>query len=196
MADDNLKLDEDDTYKGATQRSTKDIINEDSNDESLNKLKKDLGLTEIYSPADDPRKCVLTELRVLCPDRPEGDIVYSLESQESLQQMKKNPFVLKEGCDYKIQLSFRAQHEILLGLKFIQKVTRMGISLGTDKVMIGSYPPKKESHIVVQPRQGYESAPKGMAARATYTAHATFVDDDNQKHLEFEYKFEIKKDWK
>lgn len=40
-----------------------------------------------------------------------------------------------------------------------------------------------------------EEAPSGMLARGKYDAISSFVDDDKKKHLEFEWKFEIVKDW-
>ena len=39
--------------------------------------------------------------------RPEGDIVYKFDNKEELEKLKDSPFVLKEGCHYKIKLSFR-----------------------------------------------------------------------------------------
>ena len=40
-----------------------------------------------------------------------------------------------------------------------------------------------------------EDAPTGMMARGHYTAISSFVDDDKRKHLEFEWSFDIAKDW-
>jgi hypothetical protein len=40
-----------------------------------------------------------------------------------------------------------------------------------------------------------EDAPSGMMARGHYTAVSSFVDDDKHKHLEFEWSFDITKDW-
>lgn len=40
-----------------------------------------------------------------------------------------------------------------------------------------------------------EDAPSGMLARGHYTAVSTFVDDDKKRHLEFEWSFDIAKDW-
>lgn len=40
-----------------------------------------------------------------------------------------------------------------------------------------------------------EDAPSGMLARGHYTAVSTFVDDDKKRHLEFEWAFDIAKDW-
>jgi Rho GDP-dissociation inhibitor len=40
-----------------------------------------------------------------------------------------------------------------------------------------------------------EDAPSGMLARGHYTGHSSFVDDDKKKHLEFEWAFDIAKEW-
>jgi Rho GDP-dissociation inhibitor len=40
-----------------------------------------------------------------------------------------------------------------------------------------------------------EDAPSGMLARGHYTAVSTFIDDDKKRHLEFEWAFDISKDW-
>lgn len=34
-----------------------------------------------------------------------------------------------------------------------------------------------------------------MLARGHYSAFSAFVDDDKKKHLEFEWSFDIAKDW-
>lgn len=40
-----------------------------------------------------------------------------------------------------------------------------------------------------------EDAPTGMLARGHYTAVSTFIDDDKKRHLEFEWAFDIAKEW-
>jgi Rho GDP-dissociation inhibitor len=40
-----------------------------------------------------------------------------------------------------------------------------------------------------------EEAPAGMMARATYKVKSRFVDDDQHCHLEWDWQFEIRKDW-
>jgi hypothetical protein len=65
-----------------------------------------------------------------------GDIVYKLDTPQSIKELKDKPFTLKyvfvhcvcvcfdrvlvdrEGCKYKIEVSFRVQHEIVSGLCF------------------------------------------------------------------------------
>lgn len=40
-----------------------------------------------------------------------------------------------------------------------------------------------------------EEAPSGMIARGHYNAVSKFVDDDDHTHLQFEWSFDIAKDW-
>jgi Rho GDP-dissociation inhibitor len=70
---------------------------------------------------------VIKEMRVIFEDRPDGDIVYTLDSKEELANMKNHPFVLKEGTHYKIRVTFRVQHDIVSGLKYVNTVYRKGI---------------------------------------------------------------------
>lgn len=62
-------------------------------------------------------------MHVMFEDRPGGDIVYKgLDKQETLDVLKKTPFVFKENCKYKIKVVFRVQHDIVTGLKYQNKV--------------------------------------------------------------------------
>ena len=40
-----------------------------------------------------------------------------------------------------------------------------------------------------------EVAPSGMLARGEYSVSSSFVDDDKKTHLQFDWTFEIAKDW-
>ena len=51
---------------------------------------------------DDPRRVVITEMQVLFPERPA--LVFDLTTADTANALS---FVLKEGCSYKISLSFR-----------------------------------------------------------------------------------------
>lgn len=59
--------------------------------------------------------------------------------------------------------------------------------------MVGSYPPKKEIQSYTTPS---EDAPAGMIARGSYIVSSLFTDDDKHEHLNWEWSFDIKKDWK
>ena len=66
------------------------------------------------------------------------------------------------------------------------------VSVDKSSLMVGSYGPKAEPHEYLTPP---EDAPKGMLARGHYIAKSKFVDDDKNCHLEWEWAFDITKDW-
>ncbi len=63
-----------------------------------------------------------------------------------------------------------------------------------DKVsyMVGSYGPKAEQHEFLCPA---DEAPKGMISRGHYQVKSHFIDDDKNICLQWEWNFDIKKDW-
>jgi len=185
-------------YKVGKKVGINELLQQDQGDESLRKYKESLlgSLDATVSPKDDPRRVVIKELKILFEDRPGGEITYTLETKEDLEKMKKTPFTLKEGCHYKIKVSFKIQHEIVSGLKYVNFVYRKGIKVAKDNQMLGSFGPQTTAHEVVFPRNGWEEAPSGLLSRGSYTAKSQFVDDDNVNHLEYEYAFDIKSDWK
>jgi len=199
-------MSEDDTnpnlpeYKVGKKVAVTDLLNQDAEDESLKRYKASLGLgnavDDSANPKDDPRQVVIKELRVLFEDRPGGDIIYSLESKEELDKMKHTPFVLKENCHYKIRVTFKVQHNIVSGLKYVNQVYRKGLPVAKDNQMLGSFAPQAQPYQVTFPRHGWEEAPSGFISRGSYTAKSKFVDDDGETHLEYEYAFDIKSDWK
>jgi len=121
--------DESSGYKVAPKVDMKTVMEMDKDDESLAKYKAALlgNLSDDVSPKDDPRRVVIKELRVLFENRPGGDIVYTLDTEAAVREMKDKPFVLKENCKYKLRVTFKVQHEIVTGLKYINTVSRKGV---------------------------------------------------------------------
>jgi Rho GDP-dissociation inhibitor len=188
--------DDSSSYQVAAKVDMRTIQEMDAEDESLVKYKQALlGSLADVSPADDPRRVVIKEMRVMFEARPEGDIVYTLDNAAAIESMKSTPFTLKEGCAYKIRVTFKVQHEIVSGLKYINTVYRKGIRVVKEEEMLGSFAPQAATHDVTFPRHGWDEAPSGMLSRGKYTAVSKFIDDDKQNHLEYEYCFAIKKDW-
>jgi len=90
---------------------------------------------------------------------------------------------------------FVVQHQVLSGLKYLQLVKRKGIRVGKDEEMIGSYPPNTTDKPTYIKKFAPEEAPSGMLARGHYEAVSKFIDDDNTTHLQFEWSFDITKNW-
>jgi len=178
------------------EKKTMDEINQlDADDEAMQRYKASLGLgggKDISDP-NDPRHCIILSLTMESEGRPPVTVDLSAKGAENT--LKDKPFKIKEGAKFSMVAKFKVQHEILSGLHYVQIVKRKGIRVSKDQEMIGSYAPNTEKNQVYTKRFAEEDAPSGMLARGHYTAISTFVDDDKKRHLEFEWSFDIAKDW-
>ena len=84
------------------------------------------------------------------------------------------------------------QREIVTGLKYVQKTSRMGVTVDKMIHMVGSYAPKTE---VQSYTTSVEDAPGGITGRGTYHIYSLFTDDDKKDYLKWEWYINIKKDW-
>ena len=119
----------------------------DPNDDSLNRWKASLGLAggnPLSVDPSDKRKCVITALALEVEGR--SDFVIDLTAPGSVEKLKEKPFIIKEGCEFRMKARFRVQHEVLSGLKYLQVVKRKGIRVGKDEEMLGSYAPNTEQN--------------------------------------------------
>lgn len=109
----------------------------DQNDESLNRWKASLGISSSPAlPVDpkDTRRCVIHSLALEVAGRP--DITIDLSVPGALQSLKTKPFTIKEGAKFRMKATFKVQHDVLSGLKFIQVVKRKGIRVSKDEEML------------------------------------------------------------
>jgi Rho GDP-dissociation inhibitor len=168
----------------------------DQDDEALNRWKASLGIGQGNTVADpnDPRLCIIKSLALEVEGRP--DITIDTSAPGALEDLKKKPFTIKEGCKYQMKAVFVVQHQVLSGLKYVQQLKRKGIPLGKEQEMIGSYSPSTTDRPTYTKKFAPEEAPSGMMARGHYDAISRFVDDDDHTHLKFEWSFDITKDWK
>ena len=111
----------------------------DQEDESLQKWKASLGLGQgkDISDPNDPRKCIILSLGLEVEGRP--DIVIDLRSPGALEALNDKPFTIKEGATFRMKAQFKVQHEILAGLKYLQKVSRMGVSDKLQEMMVDTH---------------------------------------------------------
>lgn len=181
-------------YKVPEKVDIKTLASKDADDESLRRWKAQLLAGTDLAKVGGAKRVVISELRVICENRPKGDIVYKL-TPETLNTMKENPFILKESSNYKIAIQFVVEGDILMGLKHINCVYKKGIRIFKDTEMVGSFGPRAEPYSISFPHQGWEQAPSGILGRGNYTAKSRYCDDDDTTYLEFEYGFEIRKEW-
>eukprot|EP00158_Paraphelidium_tribonemae_P000941 Partr_v1_DN23736_c0_g3_i1_m53097 putative Rho GDP dissociation inhibitor (GDI) len=177
-------------YKAPAQKTMEEMKNLDQDDESLQKWKESLLKNATASPKDDPRKVVVLSLAMEVEGRP--DVTLDLSTPEGLEVTKTSPITIKEGVDYRMKVKFRVQHDVISGLKYLHVVKRKGLKVDKAEEMIGSYAPNATPY---EKKFVPEQAPGGMIARGTYTVKSKFTDDDGTSHLEWEWQFQIKKEW-
>ncbi|KAL9957396.1 hypothetical protein ACROYT_G039028 [Oculina patagonica] len=122
----------------------------------------------------------------------EGREDIELDLTGDLSAFKYKSFTIKEGTSYRIKITFKVNHEIVAGLRYFHVIYRKGIRVDKSSLMVGSYGPKAEPQEYLTP---VEEAPKGMLARGHYTSKSKFTGDDKNIYLEWEWAFDIKKDW-
>ncbi|MCJ1225033.1 hypothetical protein MMC12_001682 [Toensbergia leucococca] len=196
-AEDDLVASKTDGFKVGEKKTVEEYAKLDQNDESLNRWKASLGISNSPLLAVDPsdkRRCIIQSLALEVEGR--SDTVIDLKVPGSLETLKTKPFIIKEGAKFRMKANFKVQHDVLSGLKYLQVVKRKGIRVGKDEEMIGSFPPNTEEKPTYEKKFSEDEAPSGMMARGHYEAVSKFVDDDDHTHLKFEWSFDITKDWK
>lgn len=194
QGDEDVTVDDADVAAGYTapaQKSVKDIINTDTEDESLRKYKEALlgsavsgAVVEVFP--DDPRFVIVQKLAVIVEGQPDMELDLTLPPSE----LKKKSIAVKEDSMYQVRLHFYVQREIVQGLKYVQRTFKSGIRVDSSTHMVGSYGPKTElQSYTTKPEQ----APSGLIARGQYTIKSLFTDDDKHEYLKWEWKLEIKK---
>ncbi|XP_062359376.1 rho GDP-dissociation inhibitor 3 isoform X1 [Cinclus cinclus] len=176
-------------YKTPEKKSLQEIQELDPGDESLRKYKQALlGVIPAAVDASVPNVQV-TRLTLMCEQAP-GPITMDLTGD--LEELRGRAFVLKEGVDYRVKVSFKVNREIVCGLRCLHLTYRRGRPVDRDVFMVGSYAPRAEEYEVVTPA---EEAPRGWLARGSYRVRSLVTDDDKTEHLSWEWGLCIKKAW-
>ncbi|XP_048088720.1 rho GDP-dissociation inhibitor 1 [Alosa alosa] len=102
-------------YKPPAQKSLQEIQELDKDDESLRKYKEAL-LGAAAKEADPNAKInvVVTRLTLMCETAPAP---LTLDLQGDLDVIKKQAFILKEGVEYRIKISFKVNKDVVSELK-------------------------------------------------------------------------------
>ncbi|KAL4889479.1 immunoglobulin E-set [Aspergillus ambiguus] len=192
---DDLVASQTEGFKLGEKKTIQEYAELDKNDESLNRWKASLGLNTGNPIGDpnDPRKCIIKSLGLEVEGRP--DVVIDLSAPGALDSLKDKPFTIKEGAKFRMKVVFQVHHEVLSGLKYLQVVKRKGIRVSKDEEMLGSYAPNTTDKQTYEKKFAPDEAPSGMISRGHYNAVSKFLDDDNHTHLQFEWSFDIAKDW-
>ncbi|KAK8743259.1 hypothetical protein OTU49_001331 [Cherax quadricarinatus] len=184
--------DEPTNYKPPPEKTLEEMLNKDTEDESLRKYKETLlGSSAAGATVIEPHnqnRVLVRKLVLLAEGQPDME----LDLTGDLEKLKETVFIIKEGISYKIRIDFHVQREIVTGLKYIQRTFRKGILVDKMTHMVGSYAPKEEIQSYTTPM---EDAPSGLIARGHYTVKSLFTDDDGNEHLKWKWSFNIKENW-
>ncbi|XP_059978662.1 rho GDP-dissociation inhibitor 3 isoform X1 [Lagenorhynchus albirostris] len=176
-------------YRAPGRKSLLEIQQLDPDDESLVNYKRALLGPE--PPAVDPSlpNVQVTSLTLMSEQAP-GPITMDLTGE--LAALKNRVFVLKEGVDYKVKITFKVNKEIVSGLKCLHHTYRQGLRVDKAVYMVGSYGPSAQEYEFVTP---LEEAPRGVLVRGAYVVTSFFTDDDRTPHLSWEWGLHICQDW-
>ncbi|KAL4968735.1 rho GDP-dissociation inhibitor [Aspergillus stella-maris] len=182
-------------FKVGEKKTISEYTELDKDDEALNRWKASLGLNSGNPTGDpnDPRRCIIRSLALESEGRP--DVTIDVSAPGAVDSLKDKPFTIKEGARFRIKVNFEVHHDVLSGLKYVQVVKRKGVRVSKDQEMLGSFAPSTTEKPVYEKKFQEEEAPSGMLSRGHYNAESKFIDDDNKTHLQFQWSFDIAKDW-
>ncbi|KAF8461348.1 rho guanidine dissociation inhibitor [Kalaharituber pfeilii] len=195
QADDDLVPSTTQGYKLGEKKTVDEYTKLDAEDKALARWKASLGLGvgDTIGDPNDKRLVVILQLSLEVLGRP--DVVLDLTTPNALEQLASKPFTIKEGAQYSMKVQFRVQHEVISGLRYLQKVQRKSIQVDKSEEMMGSFAPNTKQNPLYEKKFAQEEAPSGMLYRGHYEVHSRFMDDDRNIHLEFHWTFDIKKSW-
>ncbi|KAJ7937190.1 immunoglobulin E-set [Mycena leptocephala] len=183
-------------YKPSAAKSADEYAKLDAEDESLARWKASLGIVPgAGGPATGPKVTVLT-LELDSTTLPAGKtIAFNLNDTARLADTKKNPISIKEDVDYNVRITFKVNHSIISGVRYIQVVKRSGVKVDKLEQMLGSYGPHPKGEPYIK-NFDTDHSPSGMIARTgTYNVKSRVVDDDGEVYADWEWSFKLAKEW-
>ncbi|KAL3230152.1 Rho GDP-dissociation inhibitor [Nakaseomyces bracarensis] len=196
MADEFNELDDslqDDQYKVSAKKTVDEYKKLDAEDESLAKWKESLGLSSDVLPLEYPgdiRKVVIQKIQLLVDTEPEP-ITFDLTNETTIKELASKRYKVKEKSIYKLRITFKVQHEIITGLRYVQYIKKAGIAVDKIDDHLGSYAPNTKQKPFYEVELPESEAPSGFLARGNYSAVSKFIDDDKTTHLTLNWGVEI-----
>lgn len=184
-----------DRYRVSAKKTLDEYKTLDAEDESLAKWKESLGLGADVLPlefAGDKRKVVIKNIQLLINTEKEP-ITFDLTNEKTIKELSSKRFKIKENSIYKLKITFKVQHEIITGLRYVQYIKKAGIAVDKIDDHLGSYAPNTKTKPVYEVELPESEAPSGFLARGNYSAVSKFIDDDKTNHLTLNWGVEIVK---
>uniref|UniRef100_A0A8C9QEZ0 Rho GDP-dissociation inhibitor 3 n=1 Tax=Spermophilus dauricus TaxID=99837 RepID=A0A8C9QEZ0_SPEDA len=178
-------------YQAPGKKSALEIRQLDPEDESLTQYKR--ALLGTLPPVVDPSlpNVQVTRLTLISEQAP-GPITMDLTGD--LAALKSQAFILKEGVDYQVKVTFKVRAAAVGGAgRPVSTRTSSVASMDRAVYMVGSYGPRAQEYEFVTP---VEEAPRGALVRGPYVVRSLFTDDDKTAHLSWEWGLRVCQDWK
>jgi Rho GDP-dissociation inhibitor len=106
---------------------------------------------------------------------------------------KTQNYVLKQKSVVQMRITFKVHNDIVQGLKLCTVVKKAGFTVEKGEEVLGSFAPVPSKEFVVDLPE--EETPGGYLARGEYKGKAMFIDNEGIVHTQFDYNFNIKKQW-
>ncbi|CCD22376.1 Rdi1p NDAI_0A02180 [Naumovozyma dairenensis CBS 421] len=184
-----------DKYKVTAKKTLDEYKKLDAEDESLARWKKSLGLDSDVLPLEfpgDKRKVVIQKIQLLI-NTEKSPITFDLTNEKTIKELASKRYQIKENAIYKLKITFKVQHEIITGLRYVQYIKKAGIAVDKIDDHLGSYAPNTEAKPYYEVELPESEAPSGFFARGNYSAVSKFIDDDKTTHLTLNWGVEIVK---
>lgn len=176
-------------YRAPSQKSLMEILQLDPGDASLATYKR--VLLGPLPPVADPSLPQVQVMRLtLLSEQAPGPVTMDLTG--NLAELKDQVFVLKEGVNYRVKITFKVNREIVSGLKCVHHTYRHGLRVDKAVCMVGSYGPRAEEYEFVTAE---EEVPRGLLARGPYIVCSLVTDDDRTRHLCWQWGLLIGRAW-
>jgi len=188
-------------HKPAGGKSVDEYQKLDAVDESLARWKASLGIGSAFAEEHSGPKLTVLSLELTSPTLPKDKTIkLDLTSEEKRNYYKYNAIQVKEGAPYKVTVSYKINHSIVIGARYVQVIKRSllkSILTGigdteTWEEILGSYiaDPNPRSTEVIS-----DDFPSGMVSRGEYKVVSKVVDDDEVVWLDWEWRLKVAKDW-
>jgi len=184
-------------YKPTAAKTAEEYAKLDAGDESLARWKASLGIVPGTTSGNTsgPKVTVLT-LELVSSTLPPGKkLDFDLSDTARLADTKKNPIVIKEGVDYNVRITFKVNHSIISGVRYMQSVKRTGITVDKMEQMLGSYGPHPKGEAYAKNFETEESPSGALARMGSFNVRGRVVDDDGEVYADWEWSFKLAKEW-
>ncbi|KAG6835322.1 hypothetical protein H0H93_002691 [Arthromyces matolae] len=183
-----LLIDDASGYNIDAERTTDDY-SFDAQDESLARWQASLGIVPSASGQATGPKVTVLELQIHSPSLSKP-IIIDVQKEQNANETKR--FNLKQGIEYHMSITFKVNHSVVSGLRYIQDAHHTGLREKTGYT-IGSYGP--QAHPYTKHFDTNKTPPPGLLYSGAYHVTSYVKDEDNEVYAEWRWIYELRKDW-